>query len=157
MDQAQQLLSLITGELTSLEALQRILQQEQQALLAADVTSIEALTAQKNRALDQQSDITRQRQLFTQQHAGVNSIAALQHMATRLGMAQDIAGPLKKLQVLADQCRNLNRDNGRLIQQRQQHTQGALQVLRQSGDAPATYSGRGKTEAANRPRTLGKA
>ncbi|PLW68410.1 flagella synthesis protein FlgN [Pseudohalioglobus lutimaris] len=157
MDPGQSLLSLIDQEVASLEALHKILLQEHQALLAADVPLIETLTANKNQALDKQSDITRQRQLFTEQHAKTNSPDALQTLIARCGQAAELTERLGSLTALTDQCRDLNRENGSLIQQRQRHTRGALQVLRQTGDTGDTYSGRGKAEAKNLPRTLGKA
>jgi len=158
VNQAQQkLLALVTDEVASLESLHQILLQEQQALLAADITRIETLTAEKNLALDKQSDMTRQRQLFTEQHTGAHSVAALLEMAGRPEQAKALVERVGALQALADQCRDLNRSNVSLIQQRQQQTRGALQVIRQTGDDTSTYSGRGKTEATDRPRTLGKA
>jgi flagellar biosynthesis/type III secretory pathway chaperone len=157
MDLGQSLLTLLDEEVASLEALHAILQQEKQALLAADVPLIETLTATKNRALDKQSEITRQRQLFTEQHTRQPLPYALQALIEKSGASPGLTENMERLTALTEQCRDLNRDNGGLIQQRQQHTQGALQVLRQTGDNGSTYSGRGKTEANNRPRTLGKA
>ncbi|MFK7974844.1 MAG: flagellar export chaperone FlgN, partial [Halioglobus sp.] len=51
----------------------------------------------------------------------------------------------------------LNRENGRLILQKQQHTQSALNILRQNADQGPTYSGRGLADSSEDSRTLGKA
>lgn len=153
----QQLLSILESEATSLEALHTILLEEHEGLLGPDIAAIERLTQSKSQALDAQTDITRQRQQLVAQYTDQTNPAPLQTLTATLGQPETLLKQIARLEAMAQECERLNRTNGRLILQRHQQTQGALQVLRQTGETTDTYSGRGKTQAAGASRTLGKA
>lgn len=157
MDVKQQLLAMLESEASSLEALHAILLEEHEGLLGQDISVIERLTQSKSRALDAQTDITRQRQQLVARYTDQTNPAPLQTLTATLGQPETILKQIARLEAMARECEQLNRNNGRLILQRHQQTQGALQVLRQTGDSTDTYSGRGKTQAAGASRTLGKA
>lgn len=132
-------------ELGCLGELRDILAQERAALLAGDIPALEEITCRKGEILERQSGAAQQRRewLATAGHALPEAAAAQRKQA---------------LQELAQQCHEANRDNGRVIARKQQHTVAALGILRQSDAAGSTtYSGAGSAVDASSSRLLGKA
>jgi flagellar biosynthesis/type III secretory pathway chaperone len=69
----------------------------------------------------------------------------------------DLSVCFAHLVLLAQRCHESNRDNGRLILERQKQTRGALNIIRQTENSPSTYSGQGKATEQGSSRSLGKA
>jgi flagellar biosynthesis/type III secretory pathway chaperone len=149
-----QLAELLTRELTCLQQLEQVLEQEHQALLGQDLEAVEQATAAKNQALQIQSSITQNRQQSAMQVLGNSSLDSLSQWAAANPDRSELTTKLIKL---ARHCQQLNLRNGRLIAQRQQQAQGALKVLRQEETDGATYSGQGKAQPQGSNRSLGRA
>ena len=157
MSLGQQLNTLLAHETECLLQLLDILGQEHAALLAGDIDGIEHATAIKNEALASQAQVTESRQHLVSLSSFDNSEAGLQELIAHCENSEQIGDAYTRLNALALQCRAGNRTNGRLIMQRQEQARGALNVIRQTGSTTPTYSGQGKTMAAQATRSLGKA
>ena len=141
----QHLADLFDLEMACLRELRDILALERSALLAGDIPALEEVTGRKGEILERQSTAAQQRRTWL---AGEGQ--ALPEAAA--------AQRKQALQELAQQCHEANRDNGRVIARKQQHTAAALGILRQSDAAgSATYSGAGSAVDAGSSRLLGKA
>lgn len=152
-----QLLSLLEAETTSMQKLLGILKREYDALLSADIAALEQITAEKNAAIAAQSQATLERQ---------NATTAASYSGTDLGLEQlidtcenreQLREYFSNLMLLARSCQTENRNNGRLIIQKQRRAKGALDVIRQSEDNTPTYSLQGKASDSLETRSLGKA
>ena len=154
---AQQLASLLSREVDCLQALLSILNTEHNALLSGDVEAIEQITTKKNQALANQANTSLARQQFARQLTGSDSEQSLRDYITTASNRPELEACHASLLALAKQCQDENRINGRLITQKQQQAQGALNILRQTDNNPTTYSGHGDTSSQQSGRTLGKA
>jgi len=142
---AAQLAELFDLELGCLGELRDVLAAERSALLGGDIPALEEITRRKSEILERQSGAARQRREW---------------LATAGSSLPEAAAAERRqaLQVLAQQCHEANRDNGRVIARKQQHTAAALGILRQSDAAGSTtYSGAGSAVDASSSRLLGKA
>ncbi|MFK8047123.1 MAG: flagella synthesis protein FlgN [Halioglobus sp.] len=151
------LLSLLDNETTSMQKLLDILKREHDALLSADIESLEQVTAEKNAAIASQSQATQERQ---------NATTAASYSGTDLGLEQlidtcenreQLKEYFSNLMILARACQTENRNNGRLIIQKQRRAKGALDVIRQNENTTPTYSVQGKASDTLETRSLGKA
>jgi flagellar biosynthesis/type III secretory pathway chaperone len=149
-----QIKSLLERELNCLERLRAILIEEHKALLSADLDALGNATADKNAALANQAEATRARQGLT---AGSASDSALIDLIASCENHVQLNESLSKLDYLAKQCHTQNRDNGRLIMQKQKQAKSALDIIRQTESTTSTYSGYGKATDTSTTRSLGKA
>ncbi|GAB5453033.1 MAG: hypothetical protein Hals2KO_33610 [Halioglobus sp.] len=144
-------------EVLNLQAILDVLRQEHTALTEADVDAIERITASKNQLLSIQLELTQSRRRLTHAVCGSateESLGQYIESSAQPGLTQSYS----RLQELAAECNLANRTNGRLITQRQQHTRGALDILRHTDSTAATYSHAGKSATEGQAgRTLGKA
>lgn len=152
----QQLASLLARELTSLQGLHELLDQEYTALVNADVGALEQITPKKNQALAEQAVLTQSRRDFAAQSAA-GAGATLEQLIASVDNPEELSTALARLTALARQCQEANRTNGRLILQKQQQARGALEIIRQTENSSPTYSGLGKTTETQDSRSLGKA
>lgn len=157
MTPGQQLAALFDRELVCLRQLRDVLGREQQALLEVDVLALEQATREKNQVLVEQVELARQRQEFSDRAGISDDNDALQAFFSGCENRAELVECRTALQALARQCHEANRSNGRMIAQKQQHTQGALGILRQVEPAAPTYSGDGDAQGGRSSRLLGKA
>lgn len=157
MTQEQQLTSLLNSEVTCLQALLDALNKEFDALTNSNVASLEQVTHDKNNALAKQAEASLSRQHFVTAKAHENTDKGLQQLIAGYQNQKVLSTTIGQLRSLAEQCQSINRTNGRLILQKQQHTRNALDILRQADSNPSTYSGQGDTIANGESRSLGKA
>ncbi len=158
MSPGDALTAIFAREIDSLLSLQAILEQEYQALVAADVVAIEALSATKNRALNVQAELTQARQQTLTDAALSNTPEGLQQLIAGSGNRDALTEAYQRLTDLAATCHESNRTNGRLIMQKQRQANDALDILRHSEARTPTYSNQGKTASGGQAsRTLGKA
>jgi len=148
---------LLGQEASCLKDLLSVLEQERESLLSGDAGTIEQITIDKNQALASQAEATQARLHLTLQLIGDNSKAGLQQLIDSSPNSAQLDADFLNITALAEQCQELNRSNGRLISQKQQQAQGALDILRQTEDTPATYSGQVTATAQQKGRSLGKA
>lgn len=157
MQAQEQLRALLDQEVENLQSLKTILQREYDALLDSDIGALEQVTGLKNQALSIQAGLTNNRGRLVTSILGNAEEDRLAQYVAASGNTQ-LENLFSRLSALARQCHELNRTNGRLIAQRQQHTLGALDILRHTDSTGATYSLSGKADSADQSgRTLGKA
>ena len=152
-----QIKSLLDREVTCLERLRDVLIEEHKALLNADIDALGHATAAKNAALVKQAEATRARQNLTAGSANYDSDGALRDLIESCENREQLNASLSELDYLAKQCRTQNRDNGRLIMQKQKQAKSALDIIRQTETTTSTYSGYGKATDTSATRSLGKA
>ncbi len=157
MKTEQQLTSLFDQETSSLQQLWDVLQQEYTALTGTDIGAVERATSNKNRALANQANATSSRKKFAAQSGAGDSIEEMQQLIANFSNCDELASSFSTLLSLAKQCHQANRDNGRLIVEKQQQAVLALDVLRQVDSTLATYSGQGRAISKPATRSLGKA
>lgn len=158
----RQLNALVATELFCLESLLTALDKESDALIDLDIEALERATQEKNMALSHQLKATTARQGYTKSLNASNRDKSdiggeLQQLIPRLHNKDTFAAAITQLQNMAKQCQTMNRNNGRLISQKQLYTRNALDILRQADSKPSTYSNQGDTINKTEGRILGKA
>ena len=157
MTTEQQLASLLNHEIACLKQLLAILDREFESLTTSDINAIEAATTDKNVALESQAQSTLSRQNFVTASSFANSDEGLQQLIASCDNHSELKATYAQLTSLAQQCRNTNRTNGRLILKKQGQTRNALNIIRQADSNPSTYSDQGGAIANPSTRSLGKA
>jgi len=152
-----QLRGLLDQEVENLQSLLNILQREYDALVNSDIEALEQVTDLKNQALSIQAGLTNNRGRLVASILDSVEEDQLEQYVAASGNTQ-LQDLYSRLSSLAEECHARNRTNGRLIAQKQQHAAGALDILRHTDSAGATYSLSGKTSVADETgRSLGKA
>ena len=147
----QQLVDLFDLELGCLRELRDVLALERAALLDRDIPALEEVTSRKTLILERHSEAAKQRREWLAR-------AGQAQPGSPDAVSADVNLRRQELRELARQCHEANRNNGRVIARKQQHTTAALGILRQSDAAvPATYSVAGSTVDTSSSRLLGKA
>lgn len=141
-DFGSEILNALQREQNSLELVHHALSEESLALSTGDAASIESSIQNKEVALANHQLIMGQRPSANADHAANPDIAALQ----------------ERLAALANECRELNQQNGILISKLSDRTRTALNVLQGTEDMTVLYSASGVEGAAGKgSRVLGKA
>lgn len=154
--QLGQLQQLLSQEVTYLEQLLEVLQQEHVALVATDLEEIERTSILKQSIISTLEQAMAIRNTWLSQ-SGLDidhqeleaSLAAISSNSSAL---TDLA---RKLELLSSHCRDANISNGMLILKKEQITRKALNILRPNLP-DTTYSDKGK-KSINNCRSLGKA
>lgn len=132
--------ALLTGESGALHDFIALLRREQEMLSADNAESLAQvlvpLAEQKSNACRQLEDLGRQRQLFLSRYGLPGASADIQAWAA--GRPPLLAAWQTLLQQ-AQQARDLNSQNGKLINLRMQHNQGALTVLLNAANRVPVY------------------
>ena len=157
MSEQQQLSSLLNQEIDCLQRLLDILPQEYEALTSADIKTLETVTLTKNQTLAEQAELAQMRSSLIVSASYADSPEGLQHYIAGCDNPSELLAAVEKMTAKADQCQHSNRENGRLISQKQHQARGALDVLRQTEQSSPTYSDHGKSTAGDSSRSLGKA
>lgn len=157
MSHSDQLATLLAREVDCLRRLLNTLEQEHAALTTADIDKLENITPAKNAAMAEQAELAAQRARFLTDVHHDPSNEGLQAFIAANDNPPELTASLNALGEYAQQCQQHNRENGRLILQKQQQTQSALNILRQNGSSGPTYSGQGLADSTEDSRTLGKA
>lgn len=152
----KQLQQLLSREVTYLQQLLEVLQQEHAALVATDLDDI------KQASCDKQSIISTLEKTMATRNTWLSNSgldidheeleASLKNISSDSSVLTDLA---HKLESLSAHCREANISNGMLILKMEQITRRALNTLRPNVSA-ATYSDKGQTSLKN-CRSLGKA
>ena len=141
-DFGSEILNALRREQNSLELVLHALSEESLALSTGDAASIESSIQNKEVALANHQLIMGQRPSANADQAANPDIAALQ----------------ERLAALANECRELNQQNGILISKLSARTRTALNVLQGTEDMTVLYSESGVEGAAGKgSRVLGKA
>jgi flagellar biosynthesis/type III secretory pathway chaperone len=140
----------LESELASLEALERALTAEREALTGRDSAAIDTAVQEKQTLLETHIRLQQTRiDLCAGQPLG-DAIAALSEPHQ--------AGELRdRILAQGERCDAMNRENGQLIRRQQDRAQRALGILRASDGGPGLYAGDGSTEKSGDRQSLGKA
>lgn len=146
----------IRQELAALDRFIELLQQEQAALVNADVEALTTLSQQKLKHAEELNALGRQR-LSQLQQAGFSGDAA----GMDAWLSGQPASTQQQWQALVDKARNaqrLNQTNGKLIQTHLQHNQQALSVLMNAANQAGVYGpdGQSRNTLPGSGRTIGK-
>lgn len=141
----QQLADGITAEVAGLEEFKKLLQAEQSALVAGDVSLLVAISEQKNSHVDKLNGLAAQR---------IASIQTLGFTADKDGMQKwlrDTGGTPSKLWKsmlsLAAEIQHTNEVNGKLIHTRLQVTQRTLSALLTAVNQVSLYGPSGRPDS----------
>lgn len=150
-------MNVLQQEQAALDQFIELLQQEQAALVAADVDKLQSLSELKQQLSEHLTALAQQR-VAQQERAGHSADAA----GTRAWLATQsptVAAAWKKLLATAQTARNLNQTNGQLIQTHMQHNQQALAVLLGAANRLDVYGADGQPRSGlgGSQRIIGKA
>ncbi|MBI4292032.1 MAG: flagellar protein FlgN [Betaproteobacteria bacterium] len=144
----------LSAESARIEALLQILRQEQAALLAHEFERVSAFALAKNEHLAALGSLAEARGVNLRLK-GLSS--DLTGMNTLVAGTEVLRGPWQRLLRLAQEARQANLVNGRLINAQMHFTSGALSVLHQTSIRFATYGADGQKSAAPAHRALASA
>lgn len=135
---------LLREEQRLITELQGILKQEQQALVAADIDRLSALTPRKAEVIGRMGKLAGERhQLlgnagFEAREAGMETWLCAHGTPDDKALWNDVLSQTRE-------AKEVNRLNGMLINKQLSHTQGALQALRPPSPGGAVYGPTGLT------------
>ena len=143
-------------EQAALDGFINLLQQEQEALVAANVEKLQSLSELKQKHSELLSNMAQQR-VATLERAGFKSDAA-GVPAWLTSQPASVKEFWKKLLESAQIAQQLNQTNGRLIQTHMQHNQQALSALMNAANRADVYGADGQPRAGSGPsqRIIGK-
>lgn len=124
--------------------LQRILKEEQQALVAADIEKLSALTPRKAEVINRMGALAGERHRalgdagFEAREAGMETWLCTHGTPDDKALWNDVLSQTRE-------AKEMNRLNGMLINKQLSHTQGALQALRPPSPGGAVYGPTGLT------------
>ena len=150
-------MNVLQQEQAALDQFIELLQQEQAALVAADVDKLQSLSELKQQLSDHLNILAQQR-VAQQERAGYSNDAA----GTRAWLAtqgSSVVEAWNKLLAAAQTARDLNQTNGQLIQTHMQHNQQALAVLLGAANRLDVYGADGQPRSGpgGGQRIIGKA
>lgn len=135
-------MNVLQQEQAALDQFIELLQQEQAALVAADVDKLQSLSELKQQLSEHLNTLAQQR-VAQQERAGYSADAS----GTRAWLAAQppaVGDAWKKLLATAQTARDLNQTNGQLIQTHMQHNQQALSVLMGAANRLDVYGADGQ-------------
>lgn len=132
MNALQQLSSILQSELNHSSQLAQLLQQERDALKAADLQQVNHLTRQKQPHLVQLEQLGRQREQLLKAAGFPGGKSGLQAFIANHAPqeAEPVMALLAKLREAAKTCRDNNQINGGIVNVNRQHLVRALTILR---------------------------
>lgn len=150
-------MNVLQQEQAALDHFIELLQQEQIALVAADVDKLQSLSELKQQLSEHLTTLAQQR-VALQEQAGFNADAA----GTRAWLStqpQTVVDAWKKLLARAQAARDLNQTNGQLLQTHMQHNQQALAALLGAANRLDVYGADGQplSGPSGSQRIIGKA
>jgi flagella synthesis protein FlgN len=150
-------MNVLQQEQAALDQFIELLQQEQAALVAADVDKLQALSELKQQLSEHLNALAQQR-VAQQERAGFSADAA----GTRAWLAAQgtsVVDAWNKLLATAQSARDLNLTNGQLIQTHMQHNHQALAALMGAANRLDVYGADGQPRSGpgGGQRIIGKA
>jgi len=142
----------IGEEIAEFEALQKLLQEEQEALKAPDVDRVYALAMAKNDRLARLGALGNARTRFLESKGlGANGAE------TQAYLNSAVRESWRRLLALASTARDTNALNGKLIALQLRYTSGALAVLQEAASNLMCYGADGTTRSLRTGRSLASA
>lgn len=149
-----QFAQLIKMEATQLQAFVDLLAREETLLIAGDSDALLALTKDKTDLYHTLQRLHDARAMLLGRHKLDNTDTAIRTLCAE---TPDILTQWEEVLRLANEARERNQLNGKLILERMQHNQGALNVLLAAADRPQFYGADGHTRTSGGGRILGSA
>lgn len=152
----QQLQDQLVAELKSLRTLEAALNLGNEALVSNDTAKIEETTREYNRAIQHHLALKQPRESLTSGEPDQENAfkALLSHHSNK----SVLFSLYDEINCVALICQSLNRANAKLIHEKQNHTQQALDILRHTETTASLYSSRGNSSStSNQSKSLGKA
>lgn len=149
-------MDLLLQEQAALDRFIDLLQQEQAALVAANVDKLQSLSENKQKLSEQLNSLVQQRVVMLE-HDGFHADAA-GVQAWLAKQPASVADEWKKLLERAQTAQRLNQTNGKLIQTHMQYNQQALATLMSAANKADVYGadGQPRTGSAATQRIIGK-
>lgn len=148
---------LISAELGVLRQFVDVLQREQAALTGGHTDSLMALATEKVRHAEQLATLNKSRDAKLQSAGLGSGREGIQAWRDEGSIPLVVQNNLATLIELAKEARRLNELNGKLVADRLQHNQQALNVLLSAAKQSTIYGPDGHTQVAPSGRTLGSA
>jgi flagella synthesis protein FlgN len=134
-----------------------VLQREQAALTQGSTDALMTLAAEKVRHAERLAILNQEREV-TLRAAGLDSgRAGIQALSSAGSLPIKVQNDLATVIELAKESRRLNELNGKLVADRLQHNQQALNVLLSAAKQSTLYGPDGQTRVGPAGRTLGSA
>jgi flagellar biosynthesis protein FlgN len=143
-------------ELAALDRFIELLQQEQAALVAADVDKLQSLSESKQKQSEQLNSLVQQRIIMIERSGFSPDAAGIK--AWLAGQPSAVVEAWHKLTNHAQIAKQLNQTNGKLIQTHLQFNQQALATLMSAAKVADVYGadGQPRTGASSTQRSIGK-
>lgn len=151
------IVELISAELGVLRQFVDVLRREQAALTDGVTDSLMALAEEKVRFAEQLAAMNHDRDLRLHAAGFGRGRDAMQAWRTSSDLSIKVQNDLATVIELAKEARRLNDLNGKLVADRMQHNQQALNVLLSAAKQSALYGPDGQTRVGPSGRTLGSA
>lgn len=119
----------------------RLLEQEQECLVNADLETLSRLTAEKAKTVAQVAELSRGRHTALEEAGFEASEAGMQAWMAQAEVSQTARQVQHRLLTVAQSCRELNRINGLLITQHLHRNQAAIDILRGGAAACNAFYG----------------
>lgn len=148
---------LISAELDVLRQFVDVLQREQAALTDGRTESLIALAGEKVRHAERLAALNRDRDIKLRAAGFGSGRDGVQAWREAANMPIKVQNDLLNVIELAKESRRLNDLNGKLVADRMQHNQQALNVLLSAARQSTLYGPDGQTHAGPSGRTLGSA
>lgn len=151
------IVELISAELGVLRQFVDVLQREQAALTNGVTDSLMNLAEEKVRYAEQLAAMNRDRDVKLRTAGFGTGRDGMQAWRTASDLSVKVQNDLATVIELAKEARRLNELNGKLVADRMQHNQQALNVLLSAAKQSALYGPDGQTHVGSSGRTLGSA
>lgn len=141
----------LQAELDAIKAFNGILQKEQRTLVNGDIEDLDYLTSEKERLIEQLTNLNEQRNHFLSSHG---LLADAEGMKKLFSTNNSYSEPNKiwhDLLELVAVTNQLNKTNGTIINTRLQHTQRSLTALQCAAGNVALYGPKGQSLGMNNP------
>lgn len=150
-------LTLLNNEVSQLEKLLEILEQEKVVLGGHDAGQLEAITSQKRTTLSEVENTSQKRIVYIRQ-LGIDPFSEgwFEQLKAYMGNSTTLSEKFDYLVSLTNRCRTLNQTNGLMIHRREALTSNVINILR-ANNTPEIYSDSGQSESRSDTRILGKA
>lgn len=143
-------IELLQQELAQLQQFVELLQREQGMLLENQLDDLTALAQQKIDAAQSLNALAQQRGHLLAVNMPQDQEAGLDRVNDYMNTQPQMAQLWSELLAFTAQARQLNNDNGEVIQMRMRHNQQALNVLHNAVNKSNLYGPNGQTDISNK-------
>ena len=139
----------LQAELDAIRAFNEILQKEQRTLVSGDIEDLDFLASEKERLIEQLSNLNQQRNQFLSSHGLLTDADGMKKLFSIDDSYSESNTIWHELLELVTVTSQLNDTNGTLINTRLQHTQRSLTALQSAAGNISLYGPKGHTFGMN--------